>query len=424
MTHRVLHENYRQVPEYIQVDFFFRMGAGSSSANKSKETPLEDSVAASNAPTTATTTTTTTASTGLSRITSAKASQYNGKKGRRPSFGSSSREIDTVEGVAPPKVTMKPAIRCGAGIASSKRHSQSFRITSFDASGAAKSTGISESSFGKESTDRTVSSKKRVGGMYAKAVEKPQHRNIFFGVVDGVGDKAEQAASFVRLFMRSKLSCSIDKGPIEPKDASVLLERVLKELANAMSTTGGSGTDTTECGAVCTVVYYADRTFVVGSIGDAKAFILTEPTEAGGDRQLVELTADHSWENTVERSRAESCGACIKRFEVDNVGSVGHTAVWESEHATKPGLTTSRVLGYTSAVQSCGVSPDPEVKVYDLDGFAEQHRCGTPQMVILASAGMWKMLPHGDVVRITHRCNDRYDRCSPSIVLLESNALQ
>lgn len=346
------------------------------------------------------------------RVNSAKSMLGVDPRLRRPSFGSSTREVDLNDCVGAPKVTTKPAIRCGACLTSSKRHSTSFRLCSFETDGKERSFSGKNNALGdfgnsSRTGSRTTSTKRRKsgGGLYDQAkMVGDGLPNIIFGVVEGVGEHAEQAASFVRLFMRSKLNRALDKSSISPTKAEELLGKYFKEMEEAMSENGSAGVDTSQSGTVCTVAYYGEGTIVLGCVGDQRGVLICESTETG-ERRVVNITPEHVWSNDSERQRAETCGAHVKIFHVDNVGTVGHEAVWENETAKKPGLTTSRALGYTSA-RGCGVIPTAEFKSYHLESFMEQHKCRV-LCVVLASHGFWHVLSQDDLLKATNNIGKR-----------------
>ena len=77
-------------------------------------------------------------------------------------------------------------------------------------------------------------------------------------------------------------------------------------------------------------------------------FTNPEPLETQGRKHIMMLGPDHSWDNESEAKRA-TCGAEVKKNAIDFVGEVGQTAVWSKADPSKPGLSTSRILGYSSA---------------------------------------------------------------------------
>ena len=124
---------------------------------------------------------------------------------------------------------------------------------------------------------------------------------------------------------------------------------------------------------------------VSANVGDSRAIIV----DANG--RTKQLSRDHKPDCVDEKERIESEGGrCFPMKHPMTGEDFGPSRVWIGE-ADVPGLAMSRSLG-DYLVQGCGVSPAPEINIYDLTV--------NDRFIILGSDGVWDYLPNDVVAKM------------------------
>lgn len=240
---------------------------------------------------------------------------------------------------------------------------------------------------------------------------------LLFGVVDGIGPNAQEVCKFVQEFISSELE--IVNEDVTPGNVSTILEGILKK-ANAKLCDEASGVDISKSGAMATVVFYGDRHLVVSTLGEcrcawivkakdgvpeealkadfSKNSMATSECEGSDGRQLFYLNPSHNWDSESEAARAIEAGCIIEKNSLDNVGSVGRTAVWTDSSHVGPGICTSRVMGFSSA-KDCGVSCEPETKGYCTRDFTAHD----VHAVLVGTSGFWTVVSPEDVLELARK---------------------
>ena len=150
----------------------------------------------------------------------------------------------------------------------------------------------------------------------------------------------------------------------------------------------------TKSGAAALSMFCGAGMFGVGYVGGRCCRAVYESPE--GRLAMRNVGEEHNFENEVELERVKATGAEVKKWMVNNVGCVGDTCVWYGPGNPKcgrrePGLSTSRILGFSDATE-VGVTAEPTVVVVDLSEPTDT------VLYLAASSNFWKILDDDDVL--------------------------
>ena len=150
----------------------------------------------------------------------------------------------------------------------------------------------------------------------------------------------------------------------------------------------------TKSGAAALSMFCGAGMFGVGYVGGRCCRAVYEGPE--GRLAMRNVGDEHNFENEVEMERVKATGAEVKKWMVNNVGCVGDTCVWYGPGNPKcgrrePGLSTSRILGFSNATE-VGVTAEPTVVVVDLSEPTDT------VLYLAASSNFWKILDDDDVL--------------------------
>jgi hypothetical protein len=150
----------------------------------------------------------------------------------------------------------------------------------------------------------------------------------------------------------------------------------------------------TKSGVLALSMFCGAGMFGVGYVGGRCCRAVYEGPE--GRLAMRNVGDEHNFENEVEMERVKATGAEVKKWMVNNVGCVGDTCVWYGPGNPKcgrrePGLSTSRILGFSNATE-VGVTAEPTVVVVDLSEPTDT------VLYLAASSNFWKILDDDDVL--------------------------
>jgi len=165
------------------------------------------------------------------------------------------------------------------------------------------------------------------------------------------------------------------------------VESLEKHVTSAVS-------DIAESGSTATIVLYlpASRQLLAANVGDSKAVIYD------GQSAPLTLTVDHYPHVEEERCRIETAGGRVAASDDVQLGELGEVRVWKGA-SSAPGLTISRSVG-DAVAKTVGVTCNASTKAVEPPGAAGM---GPTRVVIIGSAGIWKIFSPRDLVEVVAR---------------------
>jgi serine/threonine protein phosphatase PrpC len=138
-------------------------------------------------------------------------------------------------------------------------------------------------------------------------------------------------------------------------------------------------------GTTCSIVLTRGPQLISANAGDSRAIIVDK------DGRARALSRDHKPDTPEEHQRIIARGGRVRPLINQQAGvEMGPARVWLKELEV-PGLAMSRSLG-DQVAQSVGVSPEPEITIYDIDI--------NDRFIIIASDGVWEFLSNDQVAQM------------------------
>ncbi|XP_009771243.1 protein phosphatase 2C 51 [Nicotiana tabacum] len=199
-------------------------------------------------------------------------------------------------------------------------------------------------------------------------LSKGNRKYDFFGVYDGHG--GSRAAHVCREWLHRLV---IEEVVEEEDEESINWEKVMRESFVKMDEeVEKNGAEMATMGSTAVVAMVSEEEVIVANCGDSRAVL-----SRGG--VTVPLSIDHKPDRPDELDRIENSGGKVINWNGHRVLGV---------------LATSRSIGDTYLKPY--VIPDPEVKV--------SKRTDADEFLILASDGLWDVIPNDVACDVTRRC--------------------
>lgn len=200
---------------------------------------------------------------------------------------------------------------------------------------------------------------------------KGSRKYDYFGVYDGHG--GSRVAHGCRDFLHRLVIQEISEEEDDDDENSINWEKVMRESFRKMDAeVNEEGTEMATMGSTAVVAVVGEEEFIVANCGDSRAVL----SRAG---VAVPLSNDHKPDRPDELDRIENSGGKVINWNGYRVLGV---------------LATSRSIG--DMYLKPYVIPDPEVIV--------SKRSGADEFLILASDGLWDVIPNDVACDITRRC--------------------
>jgi len=153
-------------------------------------------------------------------------------------------------------------------------------------------------------------------------------------------------------------------------------------------------------GTTCTIVVARENELTIAHVGDSR--VIAGVDHGGKKLEVIELSADHKPQHSVERKRIHNAGGEVRKLE----GDIPYRVFCKGRHY--PGLAMSRALGDALA-QSVGVTCDPDITTYT--------RTKHDKFIVVASDGIWEFLSSQEVADMVNKqgfngCQNSADNCS------------
>jgi len=236
---------------------------------------------------------------------------------------------------------------------------------------------------------------------------------VFFGVFDGHGGQycAEYAAAHLAKNILSRLHDRAKNISQEQALRTALLGGFKQTEHNFLQHARKSG----DCSGTtaCTMTVFGPdeqmrlRLFMA-NLGDSRAVL------GKADGSALRLTEDHKPDLPAEKKRIEQQGGGVAQ-----VAGVWRTLLPQKKARTTGivGLAVSRALGDKEFKTPDIVSAEPEITIHEVDWDSDA-------FVILASDGIWDVIPDREAVRIAHRCLQKGGNQEKAAELLVKQAVK
>ena len=150
----------------------------------------------------------------------------------------------------------------------------------------------------------------------------------------------------------------------------------------------GKQQDYWQSGTCCIAVLKIEGRIYAANVGDSRAVLctsrqLSHAKKSGAEICAFELSTDHKPNRQIEKERIIKAGGKIDRDEK----SQGPYRIWADDEG--PGLAVARTLGDLHG-HKIGISSDPEVEVWDVDG--------NDVFVVIGSDGVWDVISSAEAV--------------------------
>uniref|UniRef100_A0A6U8RHK7 PPM-type phosphatase domain-containing protein n=1 Tax=Emiliania huxleyi TaxID=2903 RepID=A0A6U8RHK7_EMIHU len=239
--------------------------------------------------------------------------------------------------------------------------------------------------------------------------------SALFCVFDGHGVCGDKVSHYAMHGMQAKL----EQHPLLASDPKTALEQVFIAIDTELQTDSSIDAELSGTTAVVALARWTQggRGKVwVANVGDSRAVMAVQK---GGKLKAVALSEDQKPDTPAEQKRIEKAGGFVSPPEEEWGGPA---RVWLDANMTLPGLAMARSIG-DHLVGGKGVIAKPEVKEVDIDPAANMAAEG-PQLLVMASDGVWEFIDSQEAVDILQANNARASATEAVTKLIETAAHQ
>eukprot|EP01026_Neomeris_dumetosa_P011080 TRINITY_DN14041_c1_g2_i2.p1 TRINITY_DN14041_c1_g2~~TRINITY_DN14041_c1_g2_i2.p1 ORF type:complete len:410 (-),score=67.80 TRINITY_DN14041_c1_g2_i2:376-1605(-) len=239
-----------------------------------------------------------------------------------------------------------------------------------------------------------------------KMEEIGMRKGSLFAVFDGHGMMGRYAAEFAQQIMPLVLNQAFSMTQQKQCSGQVAsyVEAIKEDIQIAFLETERrmieSGVNMSNSGTTASIVYLEGYNMWVGSVGDSR--VVLGSCNEQSMMQSIQLTEDHRPSNPNEKQRIEAAGGRVEPKTNVAGEQVGEPRVWLKDAQT-PGLMVTRSLGDCVA-SKVGCTSKPQVEWIPL-------RPSQDDFIVLATDGVWDVLPTEQVVDMVYSAQDAPSAC-------------